>query len=276
MIQQPLTRCGIVEDFTDEGSLRSFANKVAQAFRGRIEPFEEKGIDGRVARGQLRGVKIPALVITVHERVEDVLEMKLPGLMNSFTVFGKLARRERRAVLSGAMRWHRKNIRRSIGQPDARARESHLHDLPREVAGKMGHVLMGGGDVPPGGVIVSAKMRGDAASAPRGDEGNQIYLAAFVEDGLRRFDHQLEAERAGIELQAEFETRTEVSERGDFLGQGDFWKSNEEIFRKFSTRLRRQLSQEDIQGADAAIAELFRERFDTNADEWRQAAGAHT
>src|SRR6266481_229878 len=174
------------------------------------------------------------------------------------------------------MRRHRKNIRRSIAKPNPRARESHLHDLAREVAGEVGHVLVSGGDVAPGGVIVGAEMRGDTASAPRGDEGNQIYLAAFVEDGLRRFDHQLEAESAGIELQRKFEARTKVSERGDFLGQGDLWKSNEEIFQKFSTRFRGQLGQEDVQGANATIAELFRERFDTNADEWRQAAGAHT
>ena len=60
-------------------------------------------------------------------------------------------------------------------------------------------------------------MRGRAASVSGSDKRKQVHFSALVEDGLWRFDHQLDAEHARIELQSKFEARAEIGERGNFL-----------------------------------------------------------
>ena len=61
-VQQALHHGGIVEHLADARGLRGFLDEIAQALRGRIEIFKEKRIDGRKARGKLRGMQVPTLI----------------------------------------------------------------------------------------------------------------------------------------------------------------------------------------------------------------------
>src|SRR5215204_7763868 len=62
VVEQTLTRRRVVEHVADERGARGLLDKVAQTLRGRPEAFEEEGVDGRVARRQLRRVQVPALI----------------------------------------------------------------------------------------------------------------------------------------------------------------------------------------------------------------------
>src|SRR5689334_22161506 len=65
VVEQPLARRGVVEDVADQSGLGGFLDKVLQALTGRVQAFQEKGVDGGVSRGQLRGMQVPALVEAV-------------------------------------------------------------------------------------------------------------------------------------------------------------------------------------------------------------------
>jgi hypothetical protein len=65
----------------------------------------------------------------------------------------------------------------------------------------MRHALMRGSDASPSSVIVGAEMRGHTAALRRHRQGKQIHLTAFVENGLRRFDHQFDQQSIRLESQ---------------------------------------------------------------------------
>ena len=73
-------------------------DEVAEALARGVEAFEEEGIDGGVARGELRGVQVPALIEAAGERVLDVVVVDAPGAVDGATVFVFLCGRERRPV----------------------------------------------------------------------------------------------------------------------------------------------------------------------------------
>src|SRR5204863_9136722 len=56
VVEEALPRRRVVEHVADECGARSLLDEVAQALRRRPEAFEEEGVDGCVARGELRGV----------------------------------------------------------------------------------------------------------------------------------------------------------------------------------------------------------------------------
>src|ERR1700693_5468517 len=109
-------------------------------------------------------MQVPTLVVRGNERMLDVSEVKPPGAMNGFAIFFLLSPREPLAFIR-AMRRRGENVRCAIGEPYARARKRDLHHVFGEVAGGVVHHLIGRGDAAAGRVIVSAKMRGDAAAA---------------------------------------------------------------------------------------------------------------
>src|ERR671926_409816 len=86
VVKEALTR-RVVEDVANEGSLGGLLDEVAQALRGGVEPFEEEGIDGGVASGELRGVQVPSLVEAVRERVARVREVETPGAVDGAAGF---------------------------------------------------------------------------------------------------------------------------------------------------------------------------------------------
>src|SRR6185295_19912904 len=61
IVQQPLSRRGIVEHVADECRLCGLLDERLQPFRGRAEPFEEECEHRDVTRGQLRRMQIPSL-----------------------------------------------------------------------------------------------------------------------------------------------------------------------------------------------------------------------
>ena len=61
-------------------------------------------------------------------------------------------------------------------------------------------------------------MSRNAAPARGAHQRQQIRFAAFVENRLRRLDHQFDSQRAGLEVEHRFQTRADVGERRDFIG----------------------------------------------------------
>src|ERR1700730_40821 len=192
IIEEPLSGGRVVENLAYKRRLRRLFNEITQPSGSGIEAFQEKRIYGCVAGHQLRRMEVPSLVVAVYERVTYVIKVKLPGMMNGGAGFFHLACRQRSTGLRGAVRRYRKNVRCAIGEPDAGACKRHLHYLPREVAGGMGHVLICGSDVASGGVVIGPEVCGDAAPATRGHQGQQIHFPALVKDRLGRLNHQLE------------------------------------------------------------------------------------
>ena len=54
--------------------------------------------------------------------------------------------------------------------------ERNEHHLPRKIAGRMPHCLVGGGDAATGGVIVNAEVHALAAALPRIDQRTQRHV----------------------------------------------------------------------------------------------------
>jgi len=70
----------------------AFWMKLRKALGGGVERLEEERIDGGVTRGKLRRVEIPALVVRVHERVADMVDMQAPGAVHDVSVLPRPAR----------------------------------------------------------------------------------------------------------------------------------------------------------------------------------------
>ena len=270
IIQKALAGSGVVKDFADERGLGGFGDEVAQAFGGGVEALQEKGIDGGVAGDELRGVEIPALVVTVDQRMLNVVEVELPSMMNGGAIFRNLLGARRRTVFCGVVERDGKNVGGAIGEPDASTGEGDLHYFAGEIAGQMGHVLVSGGNGAASGVVVGSEVRGDATAIGGGNERQEIYLAASVENRLRRFNHQFNAQSFAREPEGGLEVRANSGERGGFFGDGDLGKGDEEILRKLAAGSSDEFGQKRVQGTDAASAEFFVKRLDANADEGRQ------
>ena len=92
------------------------------------------------------------------------------------------------------MRAHGQNIGRAIGEMNAGAGERDQHHLAREIAGRMSHRLVGGGDPATRGVIINAEMHAPAAAIRRVHQRAERDLAALIDDRLRSFDHRFKEE----------------------------------------------------------------------------------
>src|SRR5207237_5950102 len=86
VVEQPLSRCGVVEDVADERCLSRFLNEVAEPIGRGAERLDEERVDGGVTRRQLRGIQIPPLVVSVDERVADVINVQAPRAMDNGSV----------------------------------------------------------------------------------------------------------------------------------------------------------------------------------------------
>ena len=230
VVEQALAGRGVVEDVADERRLAGLLDEVAQALGRGGEAFEEEGVDRGVARRQLRGVEVPALVVAVDERVADVVGVQAAS-----------ARCDSAAARVRPMR-ARHDVRRAVGEPEPGAGVGDLHHVPREVARGMVHALVRRGDVAARGVVVGAEVRGDGAAARGVEEARQVRLAALAEDRLRRLDHELEPQRAGGEAEARLERVEDVGEQRDLLGELDLRQRDDEVRAAARRRSRRGAS----------------------------------
>src|SRR5436305_12614959 len=73
VVEQPLSRRGVVEHVADEGCARGLLDEVTEALGRRAETLKEESVDGRVARRELCGVQVPPLIEGVRERLLNVL-----------------------------------------------------------------------------------------------------------------------------------------------------------------------------------------------------------
>src|SRR5262249_39125329 len=88
----------------------------------------------------------------------NVVVVELPCSMHHGAILLQLLGRQR-GIFGGTVRTNRHDVRRAIREPDARAGKSNLHHVLSEVAGRMHHVLMSGGDAAACSVIISAEVR---------------------------------------------------------------------------------------------------------------------
>src|SRR5262245_55413940 len=102
-VEQALPRRRVVEDVADERRLAGLGEEVGQPLGGGLEALEEEGVEGGVARDELRGVQVPALVEADPERGADVVVVHPP-----------------RAVHDVAPA-DRHDVRRAVGEEDAAA-----------------------------------------------------------------------------------------------------------------------------------------------------------
>src|SRR5258708_27747049 len=58
VVEQALAGGGVVEDIADECGLSRLLDEVVKTVRGRFQSFEEKRVDGGIARRKLRGIEI--------------------------------------------------------------------------------------------------------------------------------------------------------------------------------------------------------------------------
>ena len=149
------------------------------------------------------------------------------------------------------------DVGRAVGKPNAGSGKRHLHHLARKITSRMSHGLIRGGDTSSRGVIIGAEMRGNAAASRGGDQGQDLRFAALVENRLRRLDHQLDAQASGFEVQQGLETRTNISERRDFIRQSDLRQRDAKVCGQFAARLACKLRKKYIQSANAARAKLL-------------------
>jgi len=81
-IEQPLAGRRIVEDRSKKLGLGCFFDQAFEAMRVGVEGAEEEGINRAVARRQLIGVQIPALVDAARKCVLDVSAGPRPSAMH--------------------------------------------------------------------------------------------------------------------------------------------------------------------------------------------------
>lgn len=113
VVEEALTRGGVVEHVADEGGLGGLLDEVAEALGGGVESFEEEGVDGGVAGGELRGVQVPALIEAAGERVADVREVEPPRAVDGAAVLVRLFGRELLAF-GGAVRGDGHDVGRAV------------------------------------------------------------------------------------------------------------------------------------------------------------------
>ena len=96
--------------------------------------------------------------------------------------------------------------------------------------------------------------------------------AFVVDDRLRRFDHQLHPHRVGGEPESGLDPAEHFVEHGRFLRLADLGKGDDERAGE-PTGPRHQRRQEEIEGAEAPLPQLRRERLHPDSGEGRQRAG---
>ena len=138
-----------------QGRLRGFLHEVLQPVGRRRQALEKEREDRRIPRRQLGRMQVPALVDAVDEGVADVARVQPP-----------------RAV-DGVTRADRHDRRRAVGEDTSCRRQRDLHDLTREVAGRVPDVLMSGRDLERGRVVERTEVRARHTSGSRGDQRRQ-------------------------------------------------------------------------------------------------------
>ena len=214
-------------------------------------------------------MEVPALVEPVDERVADVVGVEAPGGEHRGPVVALLVLGE---VLPLVGR-DRHDVRRAVGEHHAGAGERDLHHVLGEVARRVPHLLVRGRDVAVRGVVVRAEVRGDQAAGGGAVQPRQDRAALRIEDALRGLDHDLEAQRAGVEAEPILEHVEHVDDGLDVAARLDLGQRDDEVIGQPPVRRAEQLGEEDVERAQRARREVARQRLDADADERRQRAG---
>jgi hypothetical protein len=76
-------------------------------------------------------------------------------------------------------------------------------------------------------------------------------------------------------MEARFEEVEEIGKRGSVAGDGDFGKRDDKVRRQRSAGVFEKGRKKKIERAEGALAMLFRERLDADADKWGKEGIAH-
>ena len=203
-----------------------------------------------------------------------VVVMQPPAAEHTLPVLRDLSGGERSSRRSAVPR-HRHERRGPVGEPDAGAGEGHLHHLPRVIARRMLHPLLGRGDVERRGVVIDAEVRGDAAPPRRVDEIAQRAAAGGIHDRLGRFDHQLEAQRPARELVPPLQRLESRHQGRHLLRDDDLRQRDGEVRGQPTVRSLEQRPEEQLQRAQRPLGQVLAQRLDADPDERRQCPRHH-
>jgi len=165
------------------------------------------------------------------------------------------------------MRCDRHDVRCTIREPDAGSRVGHLHHVAGEVARRVVHPLMGGGDVAARRVVIRSEVRGDAAAPSPVEEERERRPAVGPENRLRRLDHELELQRF---RRSDRVIRSSASYRSaqhrHLLGHLNLRQRDDEPRAEAARRASRRVSEEDVERSRAAAHQLVCEWLDANPE----------
>ena len=198
--------------------------------------------------------------------------MELPGALDGRAVLELLLRRERRPAGRGAVRADRHHVGRAVREVDARAGEHHLHHLLGELAGRVGHRLVRGGDAAGGGVVVGAEVGADAAALGGGRRAPAARRRrARSGSPAASRPSARGAARPGCSsgaVSSAASARTSAATCSGIVTLGSVTTKPGGSRRA----LAQQGGDEEVERAERALRELRRERLDADADEGRERA----
>ena len=102
----------------------------------------------------------------------------------------------------------------------------------------MAHLLVRGGDVAIRGVVVGSEVRGDEPRPGGAVKTRQHRAPCRIEDRLRGLDHDLEAQRAGFEIEAILEDVERVDQRLDVGASLDLRQRDDEVLGQLAAACR--------------------------------------
>ena len=149
---------------------------------------------GRAARADASGVPLAVERVGREEPGRQLVRVQVPALEEPALERPAHESRVQPPRLDRAVA-DRQDVRRSVGEPDAGARDGELHDALREVGRRVLHRLVPARDAERGAVVVGAVVqaadaagRGERRARATGDD------AVGAEHELRRLDLHLEAQ----------------------------------------------------------------------------------
>ncbi len=185
--EQSLARRRLVEHAADELRVRRAIQECLEPRAGELDAFEIEARHRGVARDELRGVQIPALIEAARERMSDVSEVHHPPRVDRGRVLRALGVAQRRDV--ARVYRHGQQRRRSVREADAGAGERRLNHVLREVARRMAQSLIRRRDPAGGRVVVRPEIDGGQATIRRIEHVRQQRAAERIDDRLRHLDH---------------------------------------------------------------------------------------
>ena len=157
----------------------------------------------------------------------------------------------------------------AVREPHPAAAVRELHQAPRELAHRVRHRLVRGGDPARRGEVVHAQVDARAPAVARVEKGRERRAAVGPEERLRRLDHHLEAERRGRKAVARLEPLEPANERPRLLGHVHLRQRDDEALGHRALALFEHGAHEDLERPAGSGGRLA-QRLDPDPREGRR------